>query len=96
MKLTKQQVQHIAQLARLGLNKREIEKFQKELSSILDWAEQLGEVDTEKIKPAGQVTGLQNVMRKDAVKCQAPNLKNQILKNAPARDEDYFKTKTPL
>ena len=48
MSLTKQQVEHIASLARLELTDQEKEKFTKELSSILDYFEQLKEVDTEK------------------------------------------------
>ena len=96
MKLTTQQIQHIANLAYIELNEKEIEKFQKELSLILDWVEQLSEVDTNDIEPMGQVTGLCNVMRKDKVKSQISNIKSQILKNAPMREDGYIKTRTPL
>ena len=47
MKLTPEQVRHIAQLARLKLNDEEVEKFSHELTDILDWVEMLNEVDTE-------------------------------------------------
>lgn len=67
MKLTKQQVEHVAMLARLGLSEAEIEKFQTQLSGILDYVEQLNEVNTEGISPTAQVTGLTNVMRADEV-----------------------------
>lgn len=67
MKLTKEQVEHIARLARLGLTPEEIEKYQTELSSILDYVEKLNEVDTENVEPTAQVTGLKNVMREDKV-----------------------------
>lgn len=67
MKLTKEQVLHVARLARLGLKEHEIEKFQKELSGILDYVEQLNEADTKNIQPTAQVTGLKNVMREDRV-----------------------------
>lgn len=67
MKLTKQQVQHVATLARLGLRETEIEKFQRELSRILDYVEQLNEVSTDGIEPTAQVTGLLNVTRTDTV-----------------------------
>lgn len=67
MKLTKQQVQHVATLARLGLSDAEIEKFQGQLSNILEYVEQLNEVNTEGIEPTAQVTGLLNVTREDAV-----------------------------
>lgn len=67
MKLTKDQVKHVAALARLGLSDVETEKFQSQLSGILDYVEQLGEVDTEGVSPTAQVTGLLNVMREDVV-----------------------------
>lgn len=65
MKLTREQVLHVAKLARLGLTEKEIEKFQRELSSILDYVEMLNEVKTDGIEPTSQVTGLANVIRKD-------------------------------
>lgn len=65
MKLTKDQVKHVAALARLGLSTAETEKFQSQLSGILDYVEQLGEVDTEGVSSTAQVTGLLNVMRED-------------------------------
>lgn len=75
MKLTKEAVLHVARLARLGLTEKEIEKFQTELSNILDYVEMLNEVDTKGIEPTAQVTGLINVMEKDAVnKCDTGRL----------------------
>lgn len=68
MKLTKKDVQHVAALARLGLSDAEAEKFQVQLSGILEYVQQLNGVDTEGIEPTAQVTGLLNVMRDDAVK----------------------------
>ncbi len=67
MKLSRDQVLHVAKLARLGLSEQEIEKFQKELSSILDYVDILKEVDTEGVIPTAQVTGLMNVSRQDKV-----------------------------
>lgn len=67
MKLTRDQVIHVAKLARLGLTEKEVEKFQKELSNILDYVEILSEVDTKGVEPTAQVTGLKNVTRKDEV-----------------------------
>lgn len=71
MKLTKQQVEHVAKLARLGLSEKEVEKFQTQLSGILDYVEQLNEVNTEGVEPTAQVTGLLNVTREDKVKTHA-------------------------
>lgn len=67
VKLTKDQVKHVARLARLGLSEAEIEKFQTQLSGILDYVEQLNEVRTDGVLPTAQVTGLLNVMREDKV-----------------------------
>lgn len=74
MKLTKEQVKHVAKLARLGLRDSEVAKFQTQMSSILDYVEQLNEVDTEGVPPTAQVTGLVNIMRDDVViKSNAPD-----------------------
>lgn len=66
--LSNQEVQHIAQLARLGLKNGEAEKFSKQLNEILGYVELLKEVDTEDVQPTSQVTGLENVSRKDVVR----------------------------
>ena len=71
MKLTKEQVLHVAKLARLGLKSQEIEKFQTQLSNILNYVDLLQEVDTEGVEPTAQVTGLTNVTRPDAAKPDA-------------------------
>lgn len=63
--LTQQQVRHIAKLARLKLSDEEVEKFSKELTSILGYIEKLNEVNTENVEPTAQVTGLHNVFRPD-------------------------------
>lgn len=65
--LTKDQVLHIAKLARLSLKPEEIDKMTKELSSILQYVEMLSEVDTADIEPTAQVTGLVNALREDMV-----------------------------
>ena len=68
MALTKDEVRHISKLARLNLTDEEVERFTKELSSILEYVDQLQEVDTEGIIPTAQVTGLSNSFRSDEVK----------------------------
>lgn len=65
--LTKEQVLHIAKLARLTLSSEEVDTMTKELSSILGYVEMLNEVDTSKIEPTAQVTGLVNALRDDVV-----------------------------
>lgn len=94
MKLTKKEVEHIAQLARLRLDDREIEKFANQLSSILDYVSQLQEVPTENISETVQVTGLENISRSDVVEqCDTKTIAN-ILKNTPELEDNLMKTKS--
>ncbi len=67
-KLTKDQVKHIAKLARLELTESELEKFPKELTSILQYVDMLTEVDTANVPPTAQVTGQNNVFREDEIR----------------------------
>ena len=67
MGLTKEQIQHVADLARLKLTAAEISKFGKELTGILDYVNILNEVNTEGVEPTAQVTGLVNVTEKDEI-----------------------------
>lgn len=87
MKLTKQQIEHVAKLARLGLTPKEVEKFQTQLSSILDYVEQLNEVNTDGVEPTAQVTGLTNVMRKDEVAPNALADPDKLLECSPLQIE---------
>jgi len=87
--IEKKQVEHIAKLTRIELSEKEKEKFSKELSSILDYVGQLNKVNTAKVEPLAQITGLEGVMRKDEVKIQ-PKVQNKLLKQAPSRKGDYF------
>ena len=63
--LDRKQIEHVAKLAKLELTNAEVEKFQKQLSEVLDYFNILNEVDTDGIEPTSQVTGLENVMRED-------------------------------
>ena len=93
MALTKKEVEHIALLARLGLTEAEKEKFALQLSSILDYVEQLKEVDTKGIEPTAQVTGLENVMRKDKIESCDKKTRNRLRELAPESEDDLIKTK---
>jgi len=94
MKLSKQSVEHIAQLARLGLAKEETERYASQLSSILDYVETLQQVDTEGVEPTAQVTGLENVMRDDVIVAAESGVKADLLKQAPAVENGLVKTKS--
>ena len=94
MKLNKQQVEHIAVLARLELTEKEKEMFASQLSSILDYVEKLKEVDTDGVEETSQVTGLINSIRDDVVEEAPLELKQGILSNAPDREDNLFKVKS--
>ncbi|NCF75416.1 MAG: Asp-tRNA(Asn)/Glu-tRNA(Gln) amidotransferase subunit GatC [Xanthomonadaceae bacterium] len=93
MKLNKQQVEHIAVLARLKLTEKEKEMFAVQLSSILDYVEKLKEIDTKGLEETSQVTGLINSVREDIIEDSTLESKKEILENAPDKEGDLFKVK---
>ncbi len=96
MPLTRAQVQHIAELAKLKLTEDEIDRMTPQLSAILDHAARLQELDTDAISPTASVVPLQNVMRQDRV---APSLsRDDVLANAPDKDErgEFFRVRAIL
>ena len=94
MKLTREEVLHIARLARLGLTEADVDKFREQLSNILENFEVLKKVDTTGVLPTAQSIALQNVLKTDEV---APSLPpDKVLANAPQREENFFKVKVVL
>jgi aspartyl-tRNA(Asn)/glutamyl-tRNA(Gln) amidotransferase subunit C len=94
MKLTREDVKHIALLARLGLTEEDIDKFREQLSVILDNFEILKKVDTTDVEPTAQSIALKNVFRDDSAE---PSYKvEDVLANAPQQDENYFKVQAVL
>ena len=94
-KLTRDAVLKLAQLSRLKLTDKEIERFRVELSSILDYVEMLDKVDVRGLEPTYQVTGLKNVMRSDEVKNYQAK-PDDLLKSAPAIEKNQFKVERVL
>jgi len=89
MQLTIQEVEHIAELAKLDLSDLEKEQYREQLSSILDYATMLQNVDTGDIQPTASVLPERSVLRDDEV--LAPLAPDVILKNAPQQKEQQFK-----
>lgn len=85
MKLKKEDIQHIADLARLELSDEELEKYGSQLSDILNYIGQLKEVDTSNIEPTAQVTGLENITRADEVEEWPQDEVEAALGQAPDR-----------
>ena len=94
MKLTSEDVLHIALLARLGLTETELDRFREQLSNILENFEVLQQVDTSGILPTAQSIALQNVVTGDEVAASLPQ--SQILANAPQKDENFFRVRAVL
>jgi aspartyl-tRNA(Asn)/glutamyl-tRNA(Gln) amidotransferase subunit C len=94
MKLSREEVLHIARLARVALTEAEITRLSEQLSSILENFEILQQVDTTDVPPTAQSVSLQSVMREDEV---APSLPQEdVLSNAPRREGDCFRVRAVL
>jgi aspartyl-tRNA(Asn)/glutamyl-tRNA(Gln) amidotransferase subunit C len=89
MKITKEQIQHIAVLSRLNLSEEEKDLFGSQLSSILDYVDQLNELDTRETEPTSHVMSLSNVMRDDIPASSLP--REEALKNAPSHSENFYR-----
>ena len=89
MKLSLAEVEHVAQLAQLALSDEDQELFREQLSSILDYASRLQQVDTDAIPPTSTVLPLENVMRPDTVQPSLPQ--KDVLANAPATEDGCFR-----
>ena len=88
MKLSYEQVKHIARLARLGLSEAEVEQFSLQLSDILENFEILNEVNTDDVPPATHTVPLQNVFREDKIAESYPQA--EVLANAPKEEDNCF------
>lgn len=88
--ITEDTVRYVARLSRLSLDDDETVKFQGQLSRILDYIEQLNEVDTEGVRPTSHVLeSMKNVFREDE---PTPSVSNQeALQNAPDKKDNFFK-----
>ena len=88
MRLTREEVEYVATLARLGLSESEIARLQDQLSSILEHIAAIDRLDTDAIPPTAQVTTMTNVMRPDVVTGSLP--REAVLENAPRQSDGFF------
>ncbi len=84
MSVSKEDVKHIAKLSKLNLTEKELEKYTNELSSIVDFANELSNINVDGVKPTAHILDIKNVFRKDEV--QPSYDREEILKNAPSKD----------
>lgn len=94
-KFSVNEVDKLADLARIGLKDEERTDLTKSLTSVLEFVDALNAVDTKDVKPTSQVTGLQDVLREDeVVPCSLS--RDELLVNAPAVQDGYVKVKRVL
>ncbi|MDP3792126.1 MAG: Asp-tRNA(Asn)/Glu-tRNA(Gln) amidotransferase subunit GatC [bacterium] len=94
--LTKEEIRHVSNLARIKITDKEEEKMKAELSSILGYIEQLNSVNTEGIEPLYQTTGLVNAMREDRYRedfKMDEQLNEKLIGQAPQRENRFIKVK---
>ena len=88
MKIDKDTINKIARLSRIKLEDKESEDYIKDLNSILDWVEQLNEVNTDNVEPLSNISSSVLPKRNDISKDS--NSSEEILKNAPDKLEGFF------
>ena len=88
------EVRHLAALARLGMTDAEVEKFREELASILGHCQVLAGIDTAEVEPTANGADLLNVVAEDVSR---PSLAvEDVMRNAPDREENYFRVRAVL
>ncbi|HOO81152.1 MAG TPA: Asp-tRNA(Asn)/Glu-tRNA(Gln) amidotransferase subunit GatC [Alphaproteobacteria bacterium] len=88
MSMDEKTVRKVARLANIEIADHDVERIGHELSGILDWVEQLGEVDTENVEPLANVVNIELPLRKDEV--TDGNCSEKVLANAPEETQGFF------
>jgi len=91
--IDREQVLHVARLARLRLTDEEIDRMPGELSTILDHIERISELDLEGVEPTSHVVALENVLREDEPRPSWP--RERVLEEAPEAVDDGFAVPSP-
>ena len=88
MQIDEATVRHVARLARIKVSAEETASLKRELTSILEWVEQLGEVDTSAVEPMTRMGDMKLPLRQDAV--TVGDMAEAVVKNAPLTEDHYF------
>jgi aspartyl-tRNA(Asn)/glutamyl-tRNA(Gln) amidotransferase subunit C len=91
--IEREQVLHVAKLARLRLSDSEVERMAGELSGILEHVDRIGELDLDEVKPTSHVVELENVLRPDEPRPSWP--KDTVLEQAPDPTDGAFRVPSP-
>ncbi len=94
VELTEEEVRHVAFLARVGVTDEDVKKYQKDLSSVLAYFDELNAVNTDNVEPIGHITGMTNVFRSDNVHDVDEDTKRRIMENVPETKDGYIKVKS--
>lgn len=93
--ITKKEVEHIAELARINLAEEEKSKLEKELSAILNFVEKLKEIDTNRVEPLTGGTTLENRIREDEqVEKTLEGKQAELVRQMPDRKESWLRVKS--
>ncbi|HIU85764.1 TPA: Asp-tRNA(Asn)/Glu-tRNA(Gln) amidotransferase subunit GatC [Candidatus Spyradomonas excrementavium] len=87
--ITIKEVEHVAKLARLELTEEEKVKFSKQLGDVLEYAQQMNEIDTEGVEPMSHAIPIVNVMREDEVVHEFS--REELMANAPLKEDGFFR-----
>ena len=88
MSIDKDTVKHISKLARISLDEKKVDSLSKDLSSIMNFIENLNELNTDKVTPLTSIISASLKSRDDDVK--DGKIRDQILKNSPEKNEEFF------
>ncbi len=94
MRLSREEVEHIALLARVGMTPEEVERYQEQLSNILENFQVLQQVNTQNVPPTSHSIAMENVMREDIASPSLP--REDILANAPREEEALLRVRAVL
>ncbi len=94
MRITDDEVRHIATLARIGMTDDEVERMRDEMSQILESFDVLQQIDTDAVEPTGHSVDLDSVLRSDEVAESSPVA--DVLLNAPETEDDFVRVRAVL
>lgn len=87
--ISKEEIKHMAELSKIDFSEEELDNFTKELSNILEYVNQLQEIDIEGVEPTYDVSSKIQLLREDNIKESLP--REEVLKNTPEKQYGYFK-----
>jgi aspartyl-tRNA(Asn)/glutamyl-tRNA(Gln) amidotransferase subunit C len=88
-KISLEQVRHVAKLARLALDEQHVQKYARQMESVLEYVAKIQEVDVTGVEPMAHAVPLHNVLREDEARAGLPI--EEVLRNAPQTDGRFFK-----